>query len=63
MQALNSIAIFTGIPNPVQHALAQVLSDVEWAEAFVERNCQLLEQSYDSLAGKFIQSWLAGVEV
>ncbi|GAB4823287.1 hypothetical protein N2152v2_010333 [Parachlorella kessleri] len=51
-QALNSIAIFAGIPNPIQHALAQVLSDAEWVEAFVQRNCRLLETSYDILAGK-----------
>lgn len=48
-QALNCLAPFACISNHTQHALSEVLNDVEWTESFIVENKNLLSNSYDLL--------------
>ena len=52
LQALNSIAVFGGVSNHTQWALADVLGDEEWTTGFLQQNQRLLERSYDALTGE-----------
>ena len=49
-QALNCVAAFSGVSNLVQHSLAEVLGDRDWALGFVRQNCAALLRSYEALA-------------
>eukprot|EP00887_Chlorella_sp_A99_P006622 scaffold3.g6622.t1 len=50
-QALNSITAFGCVSNYTQWAVAQALSDLEWADGFLASNQRELRASYDVVAG------------